>query len=190
MKRLTFDETRVGFWKKIGESSMFALDVGLEINKYLRTLKKGQDGVFLEFPSLSRENEEDIATVMLIPTNAFTHVMANHTAFETYMEKQGDNKFVVFPSLGGDGLLLVPTLKLEETPYDSCAHVARFMLEASAREVICMWKKLAEVVLERHADPTRNGAPIYVSTHGKGVPWLHMRICDTPKYYVSDMQHL
>jgi hypothetical protein len=23
----------------------------------------------------------------------------------------------------------------------------------------------------------------YLSTHGKGVPWLHVRICDSPKYY-------
>lgn len=190
MKKLTFGETRLGFWQKIAESDMFALDVGIGINTYLHTLKKDNDGVFMEFPRLSRENEEDIATLMLVSTNAFTHVMAKHEAFATYMDKQPADNFVVFPTLGDDGLLLVPTLRLANTPYDACAHFARFMRQASSRDLIDMWKKLAAAVLARYTDAAREGAPLYVSTHGKGVPWLHVRICDTPKYYVSDMQHI
>lgn len=188
MKKLTFGETRLGFWTKIKESSMFTLDVLVEINKFLRSLKKEQDGVFMEFPSLSRDTAEDIATLALVPTNAFVHVTAKHEAFASYMDKQSEEEYVVFNSSSSDGILLVPTLCLTETPYESCAHFAKFMLNASARDTINMWKKLAATVLERHADPARSGGALYVSTHGKGVPWLHIRICDTPKYYVSDMQ--
>lgn len=43
---------------------------------------------------------------------------------------------------------------------------------------------LAQVAAAIHARWTeRPDAPLWVSTSGLGVPWLHVRLDDAPKYY-------
>lgn len=59
------------------------------------------------------------------------------------------------------------------------AHIGLFYKNASQHEIRALWKKVATEIEKR----LKLKKVIYVSTHGLGVPWLHVRICDFPKYY-------
>jgi hypothetical protein len=80
------------------------------------------------------------------------------------------------PNLGGDCVLVVP-------PNDgrNYAHFARFCQHASLSTKKAFWKKVAESI-EKFVKTTKLDK-VYVSTHGNGVAWLHVRICKSPKYF-------
>ena len=44
------------------------------------------------------------------------------------------------------------------------------------------WKRVAEVSRKQ----MKKFKKVWVSTHGLGVPYLHVRISDSPKYYFSE----
>lgn len=63
------------------------------------------------------------------------------------------------------------------------SHLATFYKNASQREINNLWKTVA-VGIEKEL---KNHDVLYVSTHGTGVNWLHVRISSTPRYYVTDV---
>lgn len=86
---------------------------------------------------------------------------------------------VAFANLGGDATLVVPT------PADGAdhAHLAAFSLTAQREAQTALWKRTATELLAR---VRRRGAlPVWLSTSGLGVFYLHVRICDKPKYYTQ-----
>jgi hypothetical protein len=80
-----------------------------------------------------------------------------------------------FSNLGGDAVLIVPT------PVGSAAaygHLAAFMRDGPDAQRMTLWRRAGEAMRERMG--TRR---VWLSTAGMGVPWLHVRLDDTPKYY-------
>lgn len=61
------------------------------------------------------------------------------------------------------------------------SHLGLFYKNASTNEIRALWKKVAVEIDKRLKKEDR----VYVSTHGTGVPWLHVRICNTPKYFTT-----
>ena len=79
-----------------------------------------------------------------------------------------------FWNLGGDALLVAPCPG--ET--GNFAHLASFTATASAERQDALWKSVGEALT------TRIGAePLWLSTAGHGVAWLHIRLDSRPKYY-------
>ena len=58
-------------------------------------------------------------------------------------------------------------------------HLARFVRAAPPAQIHALWRCLAATATRR-LSPRRQ----WISTAGAGVGWLHVRIDDTPKYYV------
>ena len=83
-----------------------------------------------------------------------------------------ENEFSVFPNKANDTLLIVPTEKF--------ASIREFAAEADLESWKLLWDIVNEVRLDYYED---NGVLPYVSTHGHGVPQLHVRLEETPKYY-------
>ena len=54
-----------------------------------------------------------------------------------------------------------------------------FMSNASEKQKKELWKKVALEAKEF----LKTNENIWISTHGLGVNYLHVRICNTPKYY-------
>jgi hypothetical protein len=82
---------------------------------------------------------------------------------------------VVVPNLGRTAELVVPKGIVAHSAY---AHLAVFLRDAPATQVDALWRCVAETALAAlHAEP------LWVSTAGAGVAWLHVRIERTPKYY-------
>jgi hypothetical protein len=82
---------------------------------------------------------------------------------------------VVFPNLGKDALLIVPT------PVESnagSAHLASFLQLAPQSQIHALWMTVGTAMTQRIGQQ-----PIWLNTAGGGVPWLHVRLDSRPKYY-------
>lgn len=96
-------------------------------------------------------------------------------AFRAHLD--GPGQTATFTNLGGDALLVVPTPRAEASHY---THLARFVRGAPDGQVHALWAEVGRVLGEQL---THRSRPLWLSTAGGGVPWLHVRFDDRPKYY-------
>lgn len=78
-------------------------------------------------------------------------------------------------NLGKDAILVVPC---PNGPISAYGHLAAFVREAPALQQHALWQLVGEAMERR-----MGAAPVWLSTAGAGVPWLHVRLDDRPKYY-------
>jgi hypothetical protein len=111
--------------------------------------------VFLDSPGLARAPDVD--------------------AFAEHFRDAVDGGVVEFPNLGKDAIMVVPCPLGSPSAY---GHLAAFVREAPEAQQHALWR-LVGSAMER-----RLGAkPVWLSTAGAGVSWLHVRLDDRPKYY-------
>ncbi|MEZ6141002.1 MAG: hypothetical protein R3B84_10560 [Zavarzinella sp.] len=96
------------------------------------------------------------------------------TAFREHFS-DGEADIVVFPNLGRNAILVVPCPVAEEFCY---GHLAAFVRKAPKDQQDALWRVIANAMLQRI-----NEVPVWLSTAGAGVSWLHVRLDDQPKYY-------
>lgn len=82
---------------------------------------------------------------------------------------------VTFPNLGGDALLVVPCPLTEMAAY---GHLAAFVRLAPEPQRHALWQAVGAAMSKRVGKK-----PVWLSTAGAGVSWLHLRLDDRPKYY-------
>jgi hypothetical protein len=82
---------------------------------------------------------------------------------------------VTFANLGGDAVLVAPG---PDGPGSNFSHLASFARTASVRKQDALWKAVGEAMKRRIGM-----RPVWLSTAGLGVAWLHVRLDDRPKYY-------
>ena len=95
--------------------------------------------------------------------------------FRAELDRDPSSEIAVFENLGGDALLLAPR---RVGPLDAYGHLAAFVRRAPAPQVRELWQRTASVVRERLGED-----PIWLSTAGLGVAWVHIRLDSRPKYY-------
>ncbi|TWT34745.1 DUF6940 family protein [Blastopirellula retiformator] len=86
-----------------------------------------------------------------------------------------DRAVVTFSNLGRNALLIAPTPIGEKEAY---GHLAAFMREGPAVQRLALWQEVGEQAQTRLSE-----RPVWLSTAGAGVSWLHVRLDDSPKYY-------
>ena len=100
-------------------------------------------------------------------------VPADPTDFHTYF--QTGTEVVSFKNLGSDATLIVPCPIAKSANY---SHIGAFHRSAPLSQQHAFWIAVANAAL------TRIGPlPMWLSTAGGGVDWLHMRLDERPKYY-------
>jgi hypothetical protein len=80
-----------------------------------------------------------------------------------------------FANLGGDALLVTPA---PQGPSAAYAHLAAFARQAPMPQQHALWQAVGAAVARR-----LSSAPLWLSTSGLGVAWLHVRLDERPKYY-------
>lgn len=88
---------------------------------------------------------------------------------------QAEANIAVFPNVGGDAILIVPSPVAEPPVY---GHLAAFVRLAPESQRHALWKAVGKAMALRVGFK-----PVWLNTAGAGVSWLHVRLDDRPKYY-------
>jgi hypothetical protein len=97
-------------------------------------------------------------------------------AFAEHFSGQAASGDVVsFPNLNNDAILVVPC---PLGPVSAYGHLAAFVRQAPDAQKHSLWRLVGEL-MERRLGPR----PVWLSTAGAGVSWLHVRLDQRPKYY-------
>jgi hypothetical protein len=99
----------------------------------------------------------------------------DETAFAEHFVKARGKDVVVFSNLGGDAVMVVPC---PAGPASAYGHLASFVRHAPREQVHRLWQAVGRAMQERLSDE-----PVWLSTAGMGVAWLHVRLDSRPKYY-------
>ena len=89
-----------------------------------------------------------------------------------------NNKYTIhFWNLNGDTLLIIPMPRKGK----NFASMKQFTDNASNLHKKEFWKYASHIIKRE----LKKGYSLYISTHGKGVPYFHLRISTYPKYYYN-----
>ena len=127
-----------------------------------------------ETPALSAATAELPAAIAIIDSPALAHVRSDPSPFAQQLA--GPDRVVAFANLGGDAVLVVPSPRVAP----DAAHLAAFVRAAPDDVIDELWSVVGREVARRCA---ARSAPVWISTAGLGVSWLHVRLDDRPKYY-------
>jgi hypothetical protein len=101
---------------------------------------------------------------------------AEPLAFATYFQgRHAETYALSVPNLGRTSELIVPRGIASSETY---VHLASFLRGAPPSQIDALWRCAAETVLRNLSD-----RPLWLSTAGAGVAWLHVRVDRVPKYY-------
>jgi hypothetical protein len=121
------------------------------------TLSKPFEFVLLDSPSLARRPEPE--------------AFADHFDASTA-------DVLAFANLSGDAIMIVPRPIASPSAY---GHLAAFVRNAPEPQRDALWKQVGDAMARRIS-----ARPVWLSTAGAGVSWLHVRLDNRPKYYGYD----
>ncbi len=130
-------------------------------------------GFFWEVKPVNVATLKNDFEFVIIDSSAVASLKKDDSSFKSYFK---ENEMVTsFLNIGKDANLVVPCPISEGTDY---AHFASFLRTANQDQIESVWKKIASVYIDK-----TNEKPLWLSTSGLGVSWLHIRLDSTPKYY-------
>lgn len=122
-----------------------------------------------ETPVLAPDDDATLSEMALTPRPALLRA-SDPAPFAAAF--RGVSPVVTFANLGGDAVLVAP----HPAHAGDAPHLAAFVRSAPPAVVDALW-----IAVARAAAACR--APVWLSTSGLAVPWLHVRLDRTPKYY-------
>lgn len=141
---------------------------------WVSSLRSVTDPAFCwETPALTRAMMSAPFECMAINSPALAGQTADSKPFQEHFAI--GTTAVTFRSLRGDAVLVAPCPVEAGTNY---THLASFLRTADPENAAGIWQNVARAVESR-----LGRQPIWLSTAGLGVSWLHVRIDSTPKYY-------
>jgi len=144
---------------------------------YWQTLiELGGEGCFWEHPRLNRETVDLPYECVITRTKSFTAFAADQRPFDAVFDRQ--NTISCFINLSGSAWLIVPN-PVDDEAVD-CRDLVSFCRSAPNELLHDFWTTIGEEMAKAIA----TGSDFqYLSTHGLGVLWLHVRMERRPKYY-------
>jgi hypothetical protein len=95
---------------------------------------------------------------------------------EPFAHEMHGAEVATFPNLGGDAWLVVPAARAAHSAY---GHLAAFVRGAPEDQVRAVWAASGTAIRRWRSD---RGDPVWFSTSGLGVTWVHLRLDERPKY--------
>jgi hypothetical protein len=129
---------------------------------------------FWETPPVSEITVNQTFKFVLVNSLQLASVRGDFNNFRRYFESSTE-AILTFPNLRQDALLIVPRPLNNKSAYP---HLASFVREAPKSQQHLLWQTVG-----RELEQKLNQQPIWVSTSGLGVYWLHIRLDSYPKYY-------
>lgn len=136
----------------------------------------GFDAFFWENKPFTANTLSDPYECNLVQSTYLANQRPDKKTFREYFDDK--KEIVYFSNLGNDAQLIVPVPKSQT---DDFTHIGRFLREAGKNQIDSFWKMVANETLKRISDN-----PVWLSTSGLGVYWLHVRIDTYPKYYQTE----
>jgi hypothetical protein len=130
---------------------------------------------YWELPPLTAERLDRDAEFVLIEAPILERITAERAPFAEHFDTARGEDVIVFPNLGGDAVMVVPC---PQGPDENYPHLAAFLRGADRRQVMVLWQRAAAEMQRRVGE-----RPVWLSTAGGGVAWLHVRLDSRPKYY-------
>ena len=130
---------------------------------------------FFEMPPVTAATATQAFRFVLVAAPALAGLRANPAPFADRFRGAGDGEILVFDNLGRDAVLVCPAPSA--TPVDA-AHLLAYVRSAPVDRRRMLWR-CAGAALAQRLGPS----PVWLSTSGLGVAWLHLRLDDRPKYY-------
>lgn len=162
-QQLTYGEV-IDLWRDSEEFCLF-------FNALLA--ESGFAAYFWETPPIDTANIDRLFEFVLVNYPRLQTVKPNPHSFRKYLDKE--ESIVTFPNLRGDATLVVPCPIEDDSIY---THIANFVRKADSLQQIALWQNAGNAIATN-----LNKNPLWVSTSGLGVYWLHIRLDSVPKYY-------
>lgn len=160
---LTFEQV-IHLWKTSKDFRLF----------YTQILREVPFAAFFwENKSVCNTNLKQSYEFVVVGTNSFNGKKPNPNPFNTYFSS--NHKVVCFANLGRNAQLVVPCPNNANEIY---THLGTFIRNASYSQIDAFWQQIG-IEMEQNL----NENPIWLSTSGLGVYWLHARLDQRPKYY-------
>jgi len=141
-------------------------------------------GVFFESPPVQIKDVDSNYEFVLVKTGAFVSAKAER-GFRDFKDKieddscrDGELEACSFGNLSGDAKLVIPRGRDGERKQHKYTDIMNFILRGDPKEVDDFWKATGNACKERISD-----RPMWISTCGTAVDWLHLRLDSRPKYY-------
>jgi hypothetical protein len=133
------------------------------------------DAYYWELPPVTAQTLDRTLEYVLIDAPGFIGLSADAEPFRVQFAARGDAEVLTFPNLRGDAMLVVPA---PVSPANCYMHLAHFVRRAPEAQVDTLWKAVGDAMQARVSE-----RPVWLSTAGTGVSWLHVRLDSRPKYY-------
>jgi hypothetical protein len=127
------------------------------------------------------KNMNNIYEENFIPSTELNKIIGqDYTPFSQHILNTNNKDAVSFFNISGDTILVVPIPRKNKF-YTT---IKEFIDFASESQQIGFWKLVAEQI--ESCFLTSDIKKLYISTHGLGVSYFHLRICTKPKYYHTE----
>lgn len=134
-----------------------------------------------ETAPISRATADLPMAQCVLPHPALARAVPDIASFGEHLNSgRGTTDVRSFLNWGGDARLVVPC---ESTPKIDYAHMMSFLKNAPTHQRDTLFREVGQHVLHHLRTEEE---PVWVSTAGMGVSWLHIRLDKRPKYYRTD----
>jgi hypothetical protein len=151
-------------------------------------LKNWENGVVLKYPRQIKgrflwntsvlKNDGNTEYKQRFVTNYDLPEVQNKKSFQEYIKNSQNEYVVAFHNLTKDTLLVIP-MPMHGKNYVTLKDFIDNAPDIQQQE---FWKKVAEMAKKF----MKEKGNVWISVHGFGVPYTHVRISSSPKYYFDN----
>ncbi len=129
-----------------------------------------------ETPPITKANAMRPFEFVFVDSPSLAGRSPDPITFASYFENaDAVAETVVFANIGSDAVLVAPCPQGQSSAY---THLAAFTRAAPLEQQHAFWRTVGSTVANHLSN-----RPLWLSTNGLGVSWLHVRLDTRPKYY-------
>jgi hypothetical protein len=157
-------------------------DLGNEISKVIAGRKTA---CFFEMRPVLRKTNAVNGSFRFALIDGMPTAKVNKTAFAKKLRQTDDSDTATaaaFLNLQEDAWLVAPRQQIGVAA-ETYTNINTFSANASKDQIADFWRLVGQTIIANDETRTLTDGPLWISTSGTGVAWLHVRIEHTPKYY-------